>query len=176
MKQHHIFSQVAIQKYSISAQYFLLRAMWWDNNRKRCVKDGKQQLPPAWIREKHRNVSTHGGLGERASMCIENELSRCLSLMKSERLPSSSAVWLTQGIDPVTGRSLAPLLNEETRIASGSDIRSSNIAAGASILQVNNTFTTIGYCPNPLLSSDRRKTINGENLNAEKKSHKVQGI
>lgn len=41
----------------------------------------------------------------------------------------------------MTGIYLPPILNEETRIASGADIRSSCTGIGASVFQVTSNFT-----------------------------------
>lgn len=61
----------------------------------------------------------------------------------SDEMPSSSSVWMKQGLYPVKGRTFPPILNEESRIASGADIRSSRFGICASVVQVKNTFTTI---------------------------------
>eukprot|EP00171_Calliarthron_tuberculosum_P023541 IDg23541t1 len=129
--------------------------MWWDPSISKNGQSSDKQIPPARIRNYMSVVETSSFLNERATQNINQEVARCISLISAENLPDSSSVWLTQGSDPATGRALVPLLNEEARIASGADIRSSSLGAGASVVQVNNTFTTIqskGICHNGAIS------------------------
>ncbi len=78
---------------------------------------------------------------------------RCASYLRNLEVPPPPAsIRISQGEDPVTGRCISPILNEEARIAAGTDLRAANSGLSTAILQVNNTFHSlqsgpIAFCP-----------------------------
>lgn len=82
-------------------------------------------------------------ISDRARQNITQEISRCLALIRRGDSPLSSMVWLPQLPDPVTRRSLPPILNEESRITGAADLRADKSRAAPAVLQVINTWTNI---------------------------------
>lgn len=60
--------------------------MWMDKSGKQCVQNGASQLPQGWLLSYQREHLKFNKLGKRVIINIENEVSRFLSLMSSEKL------------------------------------------------------------------------------------------
>lgn len=73
--------------------------MWWDSSQQQDKKIFENQITQTWIRSDKSATEKDSALSERATQSINKEVSRYLSLMAAEILPSSSSVWLKKGID-----------------------------------------------------------------------------
>lgn len=83
-------------------------------------------------------------ISQRARQNIEQEVARCLSLIRQGDQPLSSPVWLARDPDPVTRRSMPPMLNVESRLTGATDIRAERSGQSPAVFQVINTWTSIG--------------------------------
>ena len=64
------------------------------------------------------------------------------SILQPENPPHSALVSVPLGEDLFNGRSLPPLLNDESYISFGDDIHSSSLNSSQTVLQISNIFTS----------------------------------
>jgi len=141
------------------------------------VRQVNRQIIPGWLQQAYAAQREGSELErtleqrERARRVIDQELEKCLSALDLPESPDPSAlIWIPMGEDPTTGRCIPPILNQGDRIASGTDLRHRTSNGNQTILQINNTFTSIVSPPRAPIPTNRPQLLLQQPVNRERVS------